>query len=90
VSAKEPNICGRINQKILLVIYGTYGLVQLAKKQQSGGLRLMSYIGLIGVGVCSGGYHMTLKYHTQMCRFSPIAVGLLFPLHPLILNIISG
>ncbi|KAJ5125848.1 uncharacterized protein N7443_008892 [Penicillium atrosanguineum] len=50
----------------IFIIYGTYGLRQLAQKQQSGGLRLMSYLGLIGVGVCSGGYHMTLKYHTQM------------------------
>lgn len=22
----------------------------------------------MGVGICSAGYHMTLKYHTQMCR----------------------
>jgi Alkaline phytoceramidase (aPHC). len=86
VSARGPNIRGLINQIILLVIYGTYGLVQLAKKQQSGGLRLMSYIGLIGVGVCSGGYHMTLKYHTQMCRFSPIALVLPDPWHPLTLK----
>lgn len=31
------------------------------------GPRLVSYCGLIGVGICSAGYHMTLKYHTQMC-----------------------
>jgi hypothetical protein len=33
------------------------------------GFRSISYLGLIGVGVCSAGYHMTLKYHTQMCMF---------------------
>ncbi|KAJ6087470.1 hypothetical protein N7467_006384 [Penicillium canescens] len=50
----------------VFIIYGIYGLRKLAQKQQSGGLRSISYYGLIGVGVCSGGYHMTLKYHTQM------------------------
>ncbi|KAJ5306132.1 hypothetical protein PENANT_c024G05679 [Penicillium antarcticum] len=51
---------------LVFIIYGIYGLRQLARRQQSGGLRSISYYGLIGVGVCSGGYHMTLKYHTQM------------------------
>ncbi|OQD74157.1 hypothetical protein PENDEC_c012G03055 [Penicillium decumbens] len=48
------------------MIYGIYGLRQLSQKQESGGFRSISYYGLFGVGVCSAGYHMTLKYHTQM------------------------
>ncbi|KAI9036989.1 ceramidase [Aspergillus affinis] len=47
------------------VFFGVYGLLQLHRKGQSGS-RSIPYYGLIGVGVCSGGYHMTLKYHTQM------------------------
>jgi dihydroceramidase len=31
---------------------------------------VVSYLGLIGVGICSAGYHMTLKYHTQMCKYT--------------------
>ena len=51
-----------------VVMYGVYGLWQL-RQTANAGLRRVSYCGLIGVGVCSGGYHMTLKYHTQMCMF---------------------
>ncbi|PWY75519.1 alkaline phytoceramidase [Aspergillus heteromorphus CBS 117.55] len=47
------------------IIYGIYGLIQLHQKKQTGS-RSIPYCGLIGVGICSGGYHMTLKYHTQM------------------------
>ncbi|RAL02559.1 ceramidase [Aspergillus ibericus CBS 121593] len=47
------------------ILYGLYGLHQLHQRQQSGP-RSIPYCGLIGVGVCSAGYHMTLKYHTQM------------------------
>ncbi|KAF9885230.1 hypothetical protein FE257_000590 [Aspergillus nanangensis] len=47
------------------IIYGIYGLWQLRRKQHVGS-RWIPYGGLIGVGICSGGYHMTLKYHTQM------------------------
>ncbi|KAJ5157605.1 uncharacterized protein N7482_008705 [Penicillium canariense] len=50
---------------LIFIIYGIYGLNQLRNKQQTG-YRSVSYLGLIGVGVCSAGYHMTLKYHTQM------------------------
>ncbi|KAH7166340.1 ceramidase [Dactylonectria macrodidyma] len=46
------------------VIFGIYGL--LSYPQFPSGSRLVSYCGLIGVGICSAGYHMTLKYHTQM------------------------
>ncbi|KAJ5234620.1 uncharacterized protein N7469_003788 [Penicillium citrinum] len=49
----------------IYICYGIYGLIQLRQKPQAA-FRSISYIGLIGVGVCSGGYHMTLKYHTQM------------------------
>lgn len=59
---QETNVYG-------LVCYGIYGLVQLRQKPQAA-FRSISYLGLIGVGVCSAGYHMTLKYHTQMCMFS--------------------
>ncbi|KAJ5165950.1 hypothetical protein N7492_006246 [Penicillium capsulatum] len=47
------------------IAYGIYGLRFLNQRQQAG-YRSISYYGLIGVGVCSAGYHMTLKYHTQM------------------------
>ncbi|CEJ57595.1 hypothetical protein PMG11_06283 [Penicillium brasilianum] len=50
---------------LIFIIFGIYGLLQLHRKQQTG-FRSISYLGLIGVGVCSAGYHMTLKYHTQM------------------------
>ncbi|EWY95174.1 hypothetical protein FOYG_04291 [Fusarium oxysporum NRRL 32931] len=46
------------------VAYGLYGLLTSPKFPT--GPRLASYCGLIGVGICSAGYHMTLKYHTQM------------------------
>ncbi|PYH99748.1 alkaline phytoceramidase [Aspergillus ellipticus CBS 707.79] len=47
------------------ILYGIYGLIQL-HRQKKNGSRSIPYYGLIGVGICSGGYHMTLKYHTQM------------------------
>ncbi|KAJ5772978.1 alkaline phytoceramidase [Penicillium paradoxum] len=50
---------------LVFVGYGIYGLLQLHRKKQTG-YRSISYLGLIGVGVCSASYHMTLKYHTQM------------------------
>ncbi|KAI8686424.1 hypothetical protein NCS55_00318100 [Fusarium keratoplasticum] len=46
------------------VAYGLYGLFSCP--QLPTGSRLFLYCGLVGVGICSGGYHMTLKYHTQM------------------------
>ncbi|KAF3391524.1 Alkaline ceramidase 3 [Penicillium rolfsii] len=49
----------------IFILFGIYGLRQLQRKK-SAGFRSISYLGLIGVGVCSAGYHMTLKYHTQM------------------------
>ncbi len=54
---------------IELVVYGVYGLWHLRGKPQAGS-RSVSYWGLVGVGICSAGYHMTLKYHTQMCTSS--------------------
>lgn len=48
-----------------LVVYGIYGLASCDKFPTAP--RLIPYCGLMGVGICSGGYHMTLKYHTQMC-----------------------
>ncbi|KAH8656848.1 ceramidase [Ilyonectria robusta] len=50
---------------LVYVVYGFYGLFN-GRQNSPTGPRLVSYCGLIGVGVCSGAYHMTLKYHTQM------------------------
>jgi len=47
------------------LIYGIYGLYNLRSKPNAAA-RSIPYWGLIGVGVCSAAYHMTLKYHTQM------------------------
>lgn len=57
---------------LLLVAYGLYGLLTSPKFPT--GPRLASYCGLIGVGICSAGYHMTLKYHTQMCKCISVSV----------------
>ncbi|KAL4761350.1 ceramidase [Aspergillus foveolatus] len=46
--------------------FGLFGLYQLSQRKQASFSRCIPYYGLIGVGVCSAGYHMTLKYHTQM------------------------
>ncbi|KAI9374131.1 ceramidase [Aspergillus egyptiacus] len=51
---------------LIYCVFGLYGLNQLRKKGAASLSRSIPYYGLIGVGVCSGGYHMTLKYHTQM------------------------
>ncbi|KOS21759.1 Alkaline ceramidase [Escovopsis weberi] len=49
------------------VAYGVYGLSVSGLGSKNGSTsRIMSYLGLVGVGICSAGYHMTLKYHTQM------------------------
>ncbi|KAF7716557.1 Uncharacterized protein PECH_004358 [Penicillium ucsense] len=50
---------------LVFVLFGVYGLRQLREKNAAS-YRSLLYFGLIGVGVCSAGYHMTLKYHTQM------------------------
>ncbi|KAE8354427.1 alkaline phytoceramidase [Aspergillus coremiiformis] len=50
---------------LVYVIYGIHGLVQL-RHEKNAGSRAIAYCGLMGVGICSAGYHMTLKYHTQM------------------------
>lgn len=55
-------------------MYGIYGLSNNRLNHRAGP-RLLSYYGLIGVGICSGGYHMTLKYHTQMCTPSILLLG---------------
>lgn len=52
---------------LIFAIYGVYGLVRLCQKQHATLSRTIPYFGLMGVGACSAGYHMTLKYHTQMC-----------------------
>ncbi|KAL7930845.1 ceramidase [Trichoderma chlorosporum] len=50
---------------LAFVVYGVYGLSSPGRDGQTRA-RLLSYSGLIGVGICSASYHMTLKYHTQM------------------------
>lgn len=52
---------------LIYCAFGLYGIAKLQRKQQATFSRCIPYYGLIGVGVCSAGYHMTLKYHTQMC-----------------------
>ncbi|KAL5343032.1 ceramidase [Aspergillus crustosus] len=51
---------------LIYCTFGLYGIYQLSRKGQASISRCIPYYGLIGVGVCSAGYHMTLKYHTQM------------------------
>ncbi|RTE84802.1 hypothetical protein BHE90_000667 [Fusarium euwallaceae] len=46
------------------IAYGLYGLHSYP--QFPTGSRLLLWCGLVGVGICSSAYHMTLKYHTQM------------------------
>ena len=50
------------------VLYGIHG-IQRYKRQDVGVFSTpnLSYWALIGVGLFSGLYHTTLKYHTQMC-----------------------
>jgi hypothetical protein len=60
-----------IQLTLVIVLYGIYGLYNLGEQRRTAP-RVLSYCGLMGVGVCSAGYHMTLKYHTQMCTISPI------------------
>lgn len=47
------------------IVYGIYGLWRIRGSPQFAS-RSISYYALMGVGVCSSAYHMTLKYHTQM------------------------
>lgn len=63
----EPGLPHQSNNPVYLVMFGIYGLMGLRAKQQATAARMIPYFGLMGVGICSGGYHMTLKYHTQMC-----------------------
>ncbi|GFF35854.1 alkaline ceramidase YPC1 [Aspergillus udagawae] len=51
---------------LIYIVYGIYGLARLYQKRHATLSRSIPYFGLMGVGVCSAGYHMTLKYHTQM------------------------
>ncbi|EFW99283.1 alkaline ceramidase family protein [Grosmannia clavigera kw1407] len=50
---------------LVFAAYGMWGLWQIRHKANAAS-RSIPYFGLIGVGICSTGYHMTLKYHTQM------------------------
>ncbi|KAF2276079.1 alkaline phytoceramidase [Westerdykella ornata] len=50
------------------VIYGIHGLRRVSPKKDGGIFSTLAlpYWGLIGVGVLSGWFHSTLKYHSQM------------------------
>ncbi|KAF2706868.1 alkaline phytoceramidase [Pleomassaria siparia CBS 279.74] len=50
------------------ILYGAHGLRRVRKRKDGGLLSTLAipYWGLIGVGVLSGWYHATLKYHSQM------------------------
>ncbi|PWY80568.1 alkaline ceramidase family protein [Aspergillus heteromorphus CBS 117.55] len=48
------------------VLYAIYGIRSLQRKPNAKAFRTVPYWGLMGVGICSGIYHMSLKYHTQM------------------------
>ncbi|KAJ9296498.1 hypothetical protein DTO271G3_5196 [Paecilomyces variotii] len=50
---------------LIYIVYGIYGLRRLSGKPGAA-MRSLVYYGLMGVGVCSGAYHLSLKYHTQM------------------------
>ncbi|PYH43079.1 ceramidase [Aspergillus saccharolyticus JOP 1030-1] len=54
------------SSSLIYILYGIYGLNKLRQKPISSLARAIPWFGLMGVGVCSAGYHMTLKYHTQM------------------------
>ena len=60
---------------VLLVVYGLYG-IRRSKRQNVNAITTLNlpYWGLIGIGVCSGLYHATLKYHTQMCKHNYYAI----------------
>ncbi|KAK6710087.1 hypothetical protein SNK05_004562 [Fusarium graminearum] len=65
------------------IVYGIYGLASCDKFPTAS--RLIPYCGLMGVGICSGGYHMTLKYDTQM--FDELSMHLLTT--PLLYRLLS-
>ncbi|OJJ32502.1 hypothetical protein ASPWEDRAFT_175783 [Aspergillus wentii DTO 134E9] len=48
------------------ILYALYGIHRLRQKANSNILRALPYWGLMGVGICSGIFHTSLKYHTQM------------------------
>ncbi|KAK4569517.1 hypothetical protein LTR86_003280 [Recurvomyces mirabilis] len=53
---------------LLYIAYGVHGIRRYKRKSASVFANVnLPYWGLVGVGVFSGAYHMTLKYHTQMC-----------------------
>ncbi|RAL10184.1 ceramidase [Aspergillus homomorphus CBS 101889] len=51
---------------LIYVLYAIHGLVHLPRNPSPSLSRRIPYYGLIGVGICSAGFHMSLKYHTQM------------------------
>ncbi|KAJ5883004.1 alkaline ceramidase family protein [Penicillium subrubescens] len=48
------------------VLYAIYGLRQLRRKSNVDFFRALPYWGLMAVGICSGIFHTSLHYHTQM------------------------
>ncbi|KAJ5153994.1 alkaline phytoceramidase [Penicillium coprophilum] len=51
---------------LVYIVLGIHGLLRIIKNGQATVGRSLPFFGLMGVGVCSAGYHMTLKYQTQM------------------------
>ncbi|KAF7589417.1 hypothetical protein BBP40_004321 [Aspergillus hancockii] len=73
----------------VFIVYGTYGLLKLRHKRTLTGARSIPYCGLIGVGACSAGYHMTLKYHTQMFKTLADELSMHLLTTPLLYRILS-
>ncbi|RAH75722.1 ceramidase [Aspergillus aculeatinus CBS 121060] len=48
------------------ILYALHGLRHLPHHPSPSFSRRIPYYGLIGVGLCSPGFHLSLKYHTQM------------------------
>ncbi|PYI23931.1 alkaline ceramidase family protein [Aspergillus violaceofuscus CBS 115571] len=51
---------------VTYILYALHGLRHLPHHPTPSFSRRIPYYGLIGVGLCSAGFHMSLKYHTQM------------------------
>ncbi|KAL3487391.1 alkaline ceramidase family protein [Aspergillus germanicus] len=51
---------------LVYIIYAIHGLRNLYRKPEVDTLRTLPYWGLMAVGLCSGAFHMSMKYHTQM------------------------
>ncbi|KAJ5359640.1 ceramidase [Penicillium cataractarum] len=62
-SSKSKSVCYSCSVNL---IYAIYGLRQLRQKLNVDFFRALPYWGLMAVGICSGIFHTSLQYHTQM------------------------